>query len=161
MTIVIIFGILMLIAGGMSRGRRTIVEDNDNRHLFDNPSKPYNPNITKDGLRKQINVQYELHNYKETKRLCQEFVYYYNEDMHVLFLLSMADSQLGNFAEAEKHAETIMYRFDNFKLGYYIKGCSSFNKGNPNDAKKYFERAVESGLPREWISQATNNEIII
>lgn len=77
-TFTIIVLIIAFIAGITSRSKPTITLDNDNHHLFSNPSKHHNPSINRDELMDRINNENEKKNYREVIRLCEKYIYYYN-----------------------------------------------------------------------------------
>ena len=157
-TLAIIFVILCFIAGLLSRTKSKIYLDNDNAHLFKNPTLIQNSEVTKESLITEIKHNYEHQDYRNTKLSVQKFLYYYQPNSQVLIMYVFSLLELNEIEEAEKYANKVLYELNFDKYGYYLLGSVEYTKGNFNKAKSYFKDALNHGLQKEWITGSVNNQ---
>lgn len=153
-TFAIIFIIICFLAGMLSRTRTTIYQDNDNAHLFKEPTIIQNSEVTKESLFAEIDHSYEHQDYRNTKLAVQKYLYYYQPTIQVLIIYVFSLLELNEVEEAEKYANKTLYEFDYDKYGYYLLGSVEYYKGNFSRAKSYFKDALDYGLMKSWITNS-------
>jgi len=104
-TFTIIFLLIALIGGMLSSSKPTI-NTNENIKPIDSSTE-----YSKETLTKLYVEAYSSKDYVETIKACNRFISFYQDNIQVLFMLTMALITQRNYFEAEKHIATIKDRF--------------------------------------------------